>query len=54
MQWSHFDIDNKTITIESTRDIIGSRSPKTKSSYRTIFIDDLLVRKYIEIDRGDS
>ncbi|HDR7965393.1 tyrosine-type recombinase/integrase [Bacillus pacificus] len=43
LQWKNIDFDNKTITIERTRDNKGIRSPKTKNSYRTILIDDVLV-----------
>jgi integrase len=42
LKWENIDFDNKTITIERTRDNKGVRSPKTKNSYRTILIDDTL------------
>jgi integrase len=42
LKWENVDFDNKTITIERTRDNKGVRSPKTKNSYRTILIDDTL------------
>ncbi|EJR99156.1 tyrosine-type recombinase/integrase [Bacillus mycoides] len=45
LQWKNIDFDNKTITIERTRDNKGIRSPKTKNSYRTILIDDVLVNQ---------
>lgn len=43
LQWKNINFDNKTITIERTRDNKGIRTPKTKNSYRTILIDDVLV-----------
>jgi integrase len=42
LKWENVDFENKTITIERTRDNKGVRSPKTKNSYRTILIDDTL------------
>ncbi|PEP85323.1 tyrosine-type recombinase/integrase [Bacillus toyonensis] len=45
LQWKNIDFDNKTITIERTRDNKGIRSPKTKNSYRTILIDDVLLNQ---------
>lgn len=45
LQWKNIDFVKKTITIERTRDNKGVRSPKTKNSYRTILIDDLLVNQ---------
>ncbi|ALC85737.1 recombinase XerC [Bacillus sp. FJAT-22090] len=45
LHWRHIDLENKSITIEGTRDEKGSRTPKTKNSYRTILIDDLLVNQ---------
>jgi len=43
LRWKHFDFENKTLTVEWTRDRHGCRAPKTKNSYRTIPIDQLLV-----------
>ncbi len=45
LQWKNIDFHSKTITIERTRDNLGARSPKTKNSYRTILIDNLLVNQ---------
>lgn len=45
LQWKNIDFKNKKITIERTRDNKGSRTPKTKNSYRTIPVDDLLIRQ---------
>lgn len=45
LQWKHIDFKTKTITIECTRDQYGVRKPKTKRSYRTILIDDLLINQ---------
>lgn len=43
LQWKNIDFDNNTITIERTRDAKGSRPPKTKNSYRTILVDELVM-----------
>lgn len=43
LQWQNIDFANNTITIERTRDNKGARSPKTKNSYRTILVDDLVM-----------
>lgn len=45
LQWKHIDFENKTVTIERTRDQHGVRKPKTKRSYRTILIDELLINQ---------
>lgn len=43
LQWKNIDFENSTITIERTRDNKGARSPKTKNSYRTILVDELVL-----------
>lgn len=43
--WRNIDFEGKTLTVERTRDHKGVRSPKTKRSYRTIIIDDILVKQ---------
>ncbi len=43
LQWNNIDFTKKTITVERTRDSSGSRTPKTKNSYRTIRIDDIVL-----------
>lgn len=43
LQWKNMNFDNNTISIERTRDNKGIRTPKTKNSYRSILIDDVLV-----------
>ena len=45
LQWKNIDFKNKTITIERTRDNKGARTPKTKNSYRTVPVDELLIRQ---------
>ncbi len=45
LQWNNIDFENKTITIERTRDYHGVRKPKTKNSKRTIFVDDSLLNQ---------
>ncbi|GIN96114.1 hypothetical protein J6TS1_19840 [Siminovitchia terrae] len=43
LKWRNIDFNQKTITVDCTRDRHGERSPKTKNSYRTIPVDDVLV-----------
>lgn len=45
LKWSNVDFDNKTITVERTRDRLGVRPPKTKKSHRSILIDDFTLRQ---------
>lgn len=43
LHWKNIDFKNNIITIERTRDDIGTRTPKTKNSYRRILVDDLVI-----------
>jgi integrase len=43
LKWENIDFENKTLTVDRTRDYNGVRSPKTKNSYRTILIDETLI-----------
>ncbi|WP_438941233.1 tyrosine-type recombinase/integrase [Lysinibacillus xylanilyticus] len=43
LQWQNIDFKNNTITIERTRDEKGTRTPKTKNSYRKILVDNLVI-----------
>ena len=43
LQWRNINFENNTITIERTRDNKGARAPKTKNSYRTILVDELVM-----------
>lgn len=45
LKWNNIDFEAKTLTVERTRDSHGSRTPKTKNSYRTILIDDQLINQ---------
>ncbi|WP_456242904.1 site-specific integrase [Sporosarcina cascadiensis] len=45
LHWNDIDFKKKTITVKRTRDNLNTRSPKTKNSYRTILIDDVLVNQ---------
>ncbi|WP_249661828.1 site-specific integrase, partial [Lysinibacillus fusiformis] len=44
LKWKNVDLKNGTIAIEGTRDRNVHRSPKTKNSYRTISIDEQLIK----------
>lgn len=41
--WNNIDFKQKTVTVERTRDANGVRPPKTKNSYRTISVDDIVI-----------
>ncbi|RLL47824.1 site-specific integrase [Oceanobacillus piezotolerans] len=43
LTWQEVDLERKTITVNRTRDNKGTREPKTKNSYRTILIDDVVI-----------
>jgi integrase len=45
LTWEDIDFKNKTISVNRTRDDKGVRTPKTKNSYRTILVDDLLLEQ---------
>ncbi|HDR4903672.1 TPA: tyrosine-type recombinase/integrase [Bacillus cereus] len=45
LQWKNINFENKTLTVERTRDNKGTRTPKTKNSFRTILIDDTLINQ---------
>jgi integrase len=43
--WKNIDFENKTLTVERNRGYHGIGTPKTKNSYRTIKIDDVLINQ---------
>lgn len=45
LKWNNINFDDKTLTVECTRDNKGIRTPKTNNSYRTIIIDDVLLNQ---------
>ncbi|MDF2064972.1 tyrosine-type recombinase/integrase [Bacillus sp. Cr_A10] len=45
LQWKNIDFENKTLTVERNRGYYGVGTPKTKNSYRTIKIDDVLINQ---------
>ncbi|MBO1513222.1 site-specific integrase [Metabacillus bambusae] len=45
LQWNNINFEEKTLTVERTRDNKGTREPKTDNSYRTILIDDALIKQ---------
>lgn len=45
LKWENVDFKKKTLTVERTRDDHGPRTPKTKNSYRTIEVDDLVIEQ---------
>ncbi|WP_309241434.1 site-specific integrase [Domibacillus sp. PGB-M46] len=44
LTWYDIDFEKKTLTVNKTRDRYGTRTPKTKRSYRTILVDDFLLQ----------
>lgn len=45
--WSDIDFENKTLTVDRQRTRTGLGPPKSKSSYRTIGIDDILINELL-------
>lgn len=45
LKWEDVNFKEKTITVKRTRDYYGARSPKTKNSYRTIAVDDVVLQQ---------
>lgn len=45
LQWKNIDFKNNTLTVERTRDEKSIRSPKTKNSYRTILVDEVVINQ---------
>ncbi len=45
LKWSNINFEDKTLTVDCTRDHLGERKPKTTNSYRTIPIDELLIKQ---------
>ncbi|MCT1539496.1 MULTISPECIES: site-specific integrase [Lysinibacillus] len=45
LQWKNIDFQKNTITIERTRDVIGVHTPKTMNSYRTILVDEMVMKQ---------
>ena len=44
LKWKNINLKDGNVSIEGTRDRLGYRTPKTANSYRTIAIDDQLVK----------
>lgn len=45
LKWVNINFETKELTVERTRDKYGERTPKTKKSYRTIIIDDIVLEQ---------
>lgn len=45
LTWADINFDNSSISVRRTRDTSGVRTPKTKNSYRTISIDDSVMKQ---------
>lgn len=45
LTWNDLDLKNKTVIVKPTRDSYGPRSPKTKNSYRTVLMDDIVFQQ---------
>ena len=43
LKWNDINFDKKELKVERTRDQYGDRSPKTKRSFRTILVDDVVL-----------
>lgn len=47
LQWKDINFENNTITIERTRDHYGVRPLKTKNSFRTIAVDEVVIKQSV-------
>lgn len=45
MHWSDVDFKENTVSIKRTRDVLGTRKPKTENSVRTIKVDELVFKQ---------
>src|SRR5699024_10920930 len=45
LKWSDISFENRTVSIEKTRDSISTREPKSYTSYRTIELDPLVLNQ---------
>ena len=45
LHWSDVDFDENTVSIKRTRDVLGTRKPKTENSVRTIKVDELVFKQ---------
>ncbi|MDX8291448.1 tyrosine-type recombinase/integrase [Metabacillus indicus] len=45
LKWEDVNLEARTISVKRTRDNKGERTPKTKRSYRTILIDEALIKQ---------
>lgn len=45
LTWNDIDFEAKTLVVGYTRDRYGIRAPKTRQSYRTILIDEVLIKQ---------
>lgn len=45
LKWQNINFNSNEVTIERTRDNMGSRSPKTNQSYRTIELDPSVIKQ---------
>lgn len=48
LQWKHIDFENNLIAILQTRDNKGTRSPKTKNSYRSIMVSKTVMEQLLQ------
>lgn len=48
LQWKHLDFEKNLIAIMQTRDNKGTRSPKTKNSYRTIMMSKSVMDELLQ------
>lgn len=45
MHWSDIDFKERTVSVKRTRDVLGTRKPKTDNSIRTIKVDELVFKQ---------
>lgn len=51
LKWADVNFKTKEITVNCTRDSHGERTPKTRNSYRTIPVDEILINQLLSYQK---
>ncbi len=51
LKWGNINFEDNTLTVNATRDHHGYRKPKTANSYRTIRIDEVLIKQLLKYQK---
>lgn len=52
MYWEDIDFKENTVSVKRTRDTLGTRKTKTENSFRTIKVDELVIKQLKNIEHG--